>query len=105
MANPKRKISRTRRDKRRSHHALQTPGKSLCTSCFEPKPPHQVRAATSVAPTTLFRPPVRACAPRASNRSRPIRSARTVAATRVARSSESRNSTENLWLGITGPAG
>jgi len=35
MANPKRKISRTRRDKRRSHHALQTPGKSLCTSCFE----------------------------------------------------------------------
>ena len=27
---------------RRSHHALKTPGKSLCTSCFEPKPPHQV---------------------------------------------------------------
>ena len=22
--------------------ALETPGKSLCTSCFEPKPPHQV---------------------------------------------------------------
>jgi len=27
---------------RRSHHALVPPGWSLCTSCFEPKPPHQV---------------------------------------------------------------
>lgn len=42
MANPKRRISRTRRDKRRSHHALASPGRSLCSSCFEPKPPHQV---------------------------------------------------------------
>lgn len=42
MANPKHKISRTRRDSRRSHDALSTPGKSLCTSCFEPKAPHQV---------------------------------------------------------------
>jgi len=42
MANPKHRISRTRRDKRRSHHGLVPPGWSLCTSCFEPKPPHQV---------------------------------------------------------------
>jgi large subunit ribosomal protein L32 len=42
MANPKRRISRTRRDKRRSHHFLQPAGWSLCTNCFEPKAPHQV---------------------------------------------------------------
>jgi len=42
MANPKHKISRVRRDNRRSHHALVPPGWSLCTTCFEPKPPHQV---------------------------------------------------------------
>ncbi len=42
MANPKNRISRTRRKQRQSHHALVPPGWSLCTSCFEPKPPHQV---------------------------------------------------------------
>jgi large subunit ribosomal protein L32 len=42
MPNPKRCHSRTRRDTRRAHDALSTPGKSLCTSCFEPKAPHQV---------------------------------------------------------------
>jgi len=42
MANPKRRISRTRRDKRRAHHALKPAGWSLCTECFEPKPPHRV---------------------------------------------------------------
>ena len=42
MANPKRKISRSRRDKRRAHHALTPAGRSLCPSCFEPKSPHQV---------------------------------------------------------------
>lgn len=42
MANPKRRISRSRRGKRRSHQGLTPPGWSLCTSCFEPKPPHQV---------------------------------------------------------------
>jgi large subunit ribosomal protein L32 len=42
MANPKRRNSRTRRDKRRSHDALTQPGWSVCTSCFEPKPSHQV---------------------------------------------------------------
>jgi large subunit ribosomal protein L32 len=42
MPNPKRRHSRTRRDTRRAHDALSIPGKSLCTSCFEPKAPHQV---------------------------------------------------------------
>lgn len=42
MPNPKRRHSRTRRDKRRSHDRLATPGHSLCTSCFEAKPPHVV---------------------------------------------------------------
>lgn len=42
MPNPKRRHTRTRRDKRRAHDALAIPGASLCTSCFEPKAPHQV---------------------------------------------------------------
>jgi large subunit ribosomal protein L32 len=42
MANPKRRHSKSRRDKRRAHDAVAPPGWSLCTSCFEPKPPHQV---------------------------------------------------------------
>jgi len=42
MPNPKRRHSKSRRDKRRSQDALVPPGISLCTSCFEPKPPHQV---------------------------------------------------------------
>ena len=42
MPNPKRRHTRTRRDTRRAHDALVKPGKSLCTSCFEPKAPHQV---------------------------------------------------------------
>ncbi len=42
MANPKRRNTRSRRGKRRSHDAVTAPGRSLCTTCFEPKPPHQV---------------------------------------------------------------
>jgi large subunit ribosomal protein L32 len=42
MANPKHKISRARRDKRRAHHALATPGLTLCPQCREPKLPHRV---------------------------------------------------------------
>ncbi|NOZ77930.1 MAG: 50S ribosomal protein L32 [Acidobacteria bacterium] len=42
MANPKRRHSKARRDKRRAHDALTSPGWSLCPSCFEPKPPHRV---------------------------------------------------------------
>jgi len=42
MANPKRRNTRSRRGKRRSHDAVTPPGRSLCTTCFEAKPPHQV---------------------------------------------------------------
>lgn len=42
MANPKRRHSHARSRKRRSHDGLVPPGWSLCTSCFEPKPPHRV---------------------------------------------------------------
>jgi large subunit ribosomal protein L32 len=42
MANPKHKISRARRDKRRAHHALATPALTLCPQCREPKLPHRV---------------------------------------------------------------
>lgn len=42
MANPKHRISRTRRNKRRAHDAITQAGSSLCTECFEPKPPHRV---------------------------------------------------------------
>ncbi|MBS3818318.1 50S ribosomal protein L32 [bacterium] len=41
MANPKRKHSRSRKGKRRSHHALQLPSLSLCSNCGNPKSPHQ----------------------------------------------------------------
>jgi large subunit ribosomal protein L32 len=42
MAVPKRRQSRTRRDKRRSHDHLTPPGISLCPQCNEPKAPHRV---------------------------------------------------------------
>jgi large subunit ribosomal protein L32 len=42
MAVPKRKISRTRRGKRRAHQGLEIPGRSLCTNCGEAKAPHEV---------------------------------------------------------------
>ncbi|RMH31096.1 MAG: 50S ribosomal protein L32 [Nitrospirae bacterium] len=40
MANPKHKISRARRDKRRTHKKLSPPNLSLCPQCHEPKLPH-----------------------------------------------------------------
>jgi large subunit ribosomal protein L32 len=40
MANPKHKISRARRDKRRSHLKLTPPNISACPQCQEPKLPH-----------------------------------------------------------------
>jgi len=40
MANPKHKISRTRRDKRRTHKKLTPPNLSLCPQCHELKLPH-----------------------------------------------------------------
>lgn len=42
MANPKRRTSKARRDKRRSHHALTIPGFSRCSNCQEMKVPHRV---------------------------------------------------------------
>ena len=42
MALPKRKISRTRRDKRRTHWVLKPPGLVPCKRCERPKRPHTV---------------------------------------------------------------
>jgi large subunit ribosomal protein L32 len=44
MAVPKRRTSKARRDQRRSHHALSSPARSICTRCKEPKRPHRVCA-------------------------------------------------------------
>ena len=42
MALPKRRTSRSRRNKRRSHDALVLPQYSKCPQCQEPKLPHRV---------------------------------------------------------------
>ncbi|MGH9389101.1 MAG: 50S ribosomal protein L32 [Vicinamibacteria bacterium] len=42
MGLPKRKTSRSRRGKRRSHHKLSVPSLSVCPQCHEPKLPHRV---------------------------------------------------------------
>ncbi|MEM7244351.1 MAG: 50S ribosomal protein L32 [Acidobacteriota bacterium] len=42
MATPKRRVSKTRRDKRRAHDALAAPSISRCPSCGEMKRPHRV---------------------------------------------------------------
>ncbi len=42
MALPKKKISKSRRDKRRSHHALTPVGSIECANCGERKLPHHV---------------------------------------------------------------
>lgn len=42
MAVPKRKISKARRDKRRTHYKLSIPGMSVCPKCGEIKLPHRV---------------------------------------------------------------
>lgn len=41
MANPKRRTSKARRDRRRSHHALRPPAISNCPECGEVKMPHR----------------------------------------------------------------
>ncbi|MEJ5375255.1 MAG: 50S ribosomal protein L32 [bacterium] len=41
MAVPKRRQSRTRRDKRRSHDHLASPAVSTCPQCSEPRAPHR----------------------------------------------------------------
>ncbi|HEX9756710.1 MAG TPA: 50S ribosomal protein L32 [Nitrospiria bacterium] len=42
MAHPKHKISKSRRDKRRTHYKLRAPSVVLCPQCQEPKLPHRV---------------------------------------------------------------
>ncbi|HAR97101.1 MAG TPA: 50S ribosomal protein L32 [Deltaproteobacteria bacterium] len=42
MAVPKRKTSRSRRDKRRTHDSLTAPTVILCPNCKEPALPHHV---------------------------------------------------------------
>ncbi|MCB5250281.1 MAG: 50S ribosomal protein L32 [Candidatus Cloacimonadales bacterium] len=42
MAVPKRKTSKARRDKRRTHDALSIPSWSNCPNCSEPTRPHYV---------------------------------------------------------------
>jgi len=42
MPNPKRRTSKARRDRRRSHHALDAPAQSACPNCHEAKLAHRV---------------------------------------------------------------
>ncbi len=42
MIVPKRRTSKSRRNKRRSHHALAAPSTSVCPSCGGPKAPHRI---------------------------------------------------------------
>ena len=42
MAHPKRRHTKTRRNKRRSHDRLETPNLSACPQCRQPKAPHRV---------------------------------------------------------------
>ncbi len=42
MAVPKRKTSVSKRNMRRSHHALKPVGHVECSNCGEPKRPHHV---------------------------------------------------------------
>ena len=41
MANPKRRHSKARRNRRRSHDALASPASSVCSNCGERKLPHR----------------------------------------------------------------
>ncbi|HEX9799346.1 MAG TPA: 50S ribosomal protein L32 [Thermoanaerobaculia bacterium] len=41
MPNPKKRHSKSRRDKRRAHDALSVPATSLCPNCGERKQPHR----------------------------------------------------------------
>ncbi|OMH40920.1 50S ribosomal protein L32 [Desulfurobacterium indicum] len=42
MAVPKRRVSSTRRDKRRTHWKAAKPAISVCPNCYQPKLPHRV---------------------------------------------------------------
>ena len=39
---PKRRVSKSRKNKRRSHHFLATPASAACPQCREPRAPHRV---------------------------------------------------------------
>ena len=45
MIVPKRRTSKSKRNKRRSHHALATPARAICPQCGAPKAPHRVCAS------------------------------------------------------------
>lgn len=42
MAVQQRRVSKSRRDMRRSHHALETPNTVVCKKCGKPIKPHRV---------------------------------------------------------------
>ena len=42
MAVPKRKTSKSRRDKRRATHAIETPRVNVCPQCGSPKRAHRI---------------------------------------------------------------
>ncbi|QTA93015.1 50S ribosomal protein L32 [Desulfonema magnum] len=42
MAVPKRRTSKSRRDKRRTHHKIAGINLSICPQCNEPKLPHHI---------------------------------------------------------------
>lgn len=42
MAVPKGKVSKSRKNMRRAHDAVDAPGISVCPQCNEPKMPHRV---------------------------------------------------------------
>ncbi|MDX9703074.1 MAG: 50S ribosomal protein L32 [Candidatus Auribacterota bacterium] len=42
MPNPKKKMSRTRRNKRRTHYVLEAPQLSTCENCGSAKMPHRI---------------------------------------------------------------
>jgi large subunit ribosomal protein L32 len=42
MAVPKRKTSKSRRDKRRAQHGISAPRLSVCPNCHQPTRPHQM---------------------------------------------------------------
>jgi len=39
---PKRKVSKSCKNMRRSHHALKPPSSAACPKCDEPRAPHRV---------------------------------------------------------------
>jgi large subunit ribosomal protein L32 len=39
---PKRKVSKSRKNMRRSHHFLTNPPSAACPQCSEPRAPHRV---------------------------------------------------------------